>query len=263
MKRKYIPSNIFLCSLIALIFLSSVSYAAHPLITDDTETQGKGKFQVEVNGQYDYDKETENGVTTIETGREVASILSYGITDNIDVVLCLPYQWNKTRVGEGISSAENGISDLSVELKWRFYEKDGLRFALKPGFILPTGDDEKGLGTGRATYSAYFITTKEIGPWAFHLNLGYMRNENRVDERKDMWHASVASEVKLIDKLKLVTNIGMVKNHDKTSKTDPAFLLGGVIYSITDAFDINFGLKAGLNAPEADYSILAGTAFRF
>lgn len=37
--------------------LSSASFAAHPHITDDTGTQGKGKFQLEVNSEFAYDKE--------------------------------------------------------------------------------------------------------------------------------------------------------------------------------------------------------------
>lgn len=248
---------------IAVFVLSSASFAAHPLITDDTGTQGKGKFQVEINSEFSYDKETEEDVTIKETGRETATILSYGITDAMDVVLGLPYQWNKTWEDGEETSDEEGISDMSVELKWMFYESDGLSLALKPGITLPTGADEKGLGAGRATYSMFFITTKEIGPWAFHLNLGYAGNENRVDERKDIWHVSLASGVEAVKKLRLVANAGVEKNPDKASHTDPAFILGGIIYSITDDIDVDFGLKAGLNKPETDYSILTGINFRF
>jgi hypothetical protein len=43
----------------------------------------------------------------------------------------------------------------------------------------------------------------------------------------------------------------------------PAFILGGVIYSITESLDIDFGIKAGLNDVETDYAFLAGLAFRF
>jgi hypothetical protein len=40
------------------LLFHTVAWGAHPLITDDAGTQGKGKFQIEVNGQYDSDKET-------------------------------------------------------------------------------------------------------------------------------------------------------------------------------------------------------------
>ena len=98
---------------------------------------------------------------------------------------------------------------------------------------------------------------------AFHLNVGYIRNENKADERNDIWHASLAAEFEAKKDLKLVANIGVESNPDKTADTDPAFLLGGVIYSITEDFDMDFGVKAGLNEAETDYSLLAGIAFRF
>lgn len=246
-----------------MLFLAGNSYAAHPLITDDTGTQGKGKFQLEINGETGYDKEKEEGVTIKETGGEVAAAFSYGALDNLDLVVGLPYQWNKTKEDGDTVSDEDGISDMSFEAKWRFYDKDGLSLAVKPGITLPTGDDEKGLGTGKITYSLFFITTKEAEPWAFHLNIGYIRNENKSDEKQDIWHVSLASEMEAAKDLKLVANIGAEKNPDKTSSTDPAFILGGVIYSLTENIDIDFGVKFGLNKPETDLTLLAGTAIRF
>lgn len=260
--------RIFLISLSIVVFSTAPSFAAHPLITDDTGTQGKGKFQIEVNSEFTYDKETEEGLTIKETGGEVANVLSYGIVDNIDIVVSLPYQWTKTKENGEIVSDENGISDMSIEMKWRFFERDGLSLAFKPGIILPTGDEDKGLGNGRASYSIFFITTKEIKPWAFHLNLGYTYKEYKLDadreaNRKDIWHVSLASEVEVGKDLKGVANIGMERNPDKTSNTHPAFILGGLIYSVTDNLDIDIGIKGGLNKPETDFAILAGITVRF
>lgn len=254
--------------MVVLLFWPGSAFAAHPLITDDTGTQGKGKFQVETNSEITYDKEKAEGVTIKEIGSEVATVLSYGIRDNIDIVLCFPYQWFKIKEDGEVTSKENGISDISLELKWRFFEKDSMSFALKPGIAFPTGNEKKGLGTGKVSYGIFFITTKEIGPWAIHLNLGHTRNEYKLREdkesnRKDIWHASFASEVEVIKNLKAVANIGMERNSDKESNRPPAFILGGVIYSISENLDIDFGIKRGLNKPETYYAILAGIAFRF
>jgi hypothetical protein len=268
MKRSFL----FVVSIITLIQFICLSYgfAAHPLITDDTGTQGKGKFQVEVNSEFNYDKEKEDGLTTKETGGEIGTILSYGVLDNIDIVLGMPFQWFRIREKneETTKQRESGISDLSLEVKWRFFEKEGLSFALKPGINLPTGNEKKGLGNGRPSYTLTFITSKEIGPWALHLNLGYMRNEYKLREdkeanRKDIWHVSLASEVEMVKDLKLVGNIGMERNSEKALSRHPAFILGGLIYSISENIDVDFGVKAGLNKPETDFALLSGIAFRF
>jgi long-subunit fatty acid transport protein len=95
------------------------------------------------------------------------------------------------------------------------------------------------------------------------LNLGYKRNENTIDERKDIWHASLAGEFKITKTLKLIANIGAERNTDKSSDTNPAFILGGFIYSIRENMDIDFGVKGGLNKAEADITYLAGITLRF
>jgi hypothetical protein len=255
-------------TMVMTILMVSTSFAAHPLITDDTGTQGKGNFLLEVNSEFIYDKEREEGVRMKETGGEIATLFSYGITDNIDIVLGLPYQWFKIKEEGEVISNEDGLSDFSVELKWGFFEKDSLSLALKPGITLPTGNEKKGLGNGRPSYALTFITTKEIGPWAIHLNLGHTRNEYKLredkeDNRKDIWHASLASEVEVMKNLKAVANVGIERNSEKESNRHPAFILGGVIYTLLENFDIDFGIKRGMNKPEADYAILAGIALRF
>lgn len=259
---------IYFCMLIAMVIYSTIVFAAHPLITDDTGTQGKGKFQVEANCEFSYDKNREEGVKIKEIGWEIATIFSYGILDNIDIVLGMPYKWFRVEKDSELVAKERGISDLSLEVKWRFYEKDGFSFALKPGITFPTGEEEKGLGSGRPSFGLTFISTKEIGMWAFHLNAGYTRNgyklrEDKEANRKDIWHVSIASELEVIKNLKLVYDMGMERNSEKTSNTHPAFILGGVIYSITKNIDIDFGVKAGLNKPETDVTFLGGIAFRF
>ena len=238
--------------------LFTVSYAAHPLITDDTGTQGSGNFQLELNSEFSH--ENEDG--TEEDTFEIAPVLSYGIADMVDVVMGVPYQHIHHKEN-GRKNTENGVSDISLEIKWRFYDKDGLSFALKPGITLPTGDNDKGLGSGKVTHSTFFITTKEIQPWAFHLNLGYIRNENKSDERKDLWHASLAAGYGITEKITLVSNIGFERNVDRHVNTHPAFVLGGLIYSVSENLDIDCGVKGGLNKPESDYSVIAGLSLRF
>ncbi len=248
-----------------LFALAGKANAAHPLITDDTGTQGKGKVQLEIVGEYGHDKE--DGATTNSFVVPTIPVLSYGIANTADLVLSISDQRIETKQ-DGVTTTERGISDASIQVKWRFYEKDGLSFAVKPGVTLPTGDENKGLGNGRVSYSMFFITTKEIAPWAFHLNLGYIRNEYKLqaDEDanvKDIWHVSLASQVEVVKNLKAVADIGMERNSDKTSDTNPAFILGGFIYSITENLDVDFGVKGGLNKPETDISYLAGITVRF
>ncbi len=243
---------------ITLFMCAGVVSAFHPLITDDAGTQGKGKYLLEINGQYGHDKD--HG--TIQNTTPTATTLTYGVVNSLDVAVGVPYSLIRTKDDQG-TTHHDGFGDVGLSAKWRFYEKEGLNLALKPVITFPTGDKDTGLGTGRPTYSLFFITTKELNPWAFHLNLGYIGNENKLAQRVPLWHASLASEVEVVKKLKAVANIGVQRNIDKTSHTDPAFLLGGLVYSITGSTDIDAGYKYGLTRTEVDHTVLAGITFRF
>jgi hypothetical protein len=259
----YVMRFVGMLLLIGILVSPATTWAAHPLITDDSGTQGKGNFQLEVNGQYVRDDDTVSGVSVRSTGGQIATTLTYGIADTVDLVLGLPYRWSSIKEDGVTIYDETGISDTVFEVKWRFLEKDGLALALKPGVSFPTGDDEKGLGAGTTGYHLYFIASQEIAPWAFHLNIGYIRNENKLDEEKNLWHVSLATTYDVVENLKIVGNIGIEKNTDKTADNDPAFILGGLIYSISKSFDIDFGVKYGLTSSETDMSVMAGTSFRF
>ena len=249
----------------ALAAMPAPAWAMHPLITDDTETQGAGKYQLEMNAQCARDKTAAEGIETKVRHGEFEAALSFGVNDRTDIVVGLPYEREQSETG-GVISRERGFADMSVEAKWRFLEQDGISLALKPGLTFPTGNDEKGHGTGKVGYSAFIIAAKEAKPWSIFFNLGYIRNENKestVDERRDLWHVSLAVVRDLSERVKLVGNIGVETNPDKRSDTKPAFLLGGLVYAVTEHVDVDFGLKTGLNGAEMDYTVLIGSAFRF
>lgn len=232
--------------------------AMHPLITDDAGTVGKGHVQVELNYQFSHEKD--EGVK--EDEHEIESTLTYGLIDQIDLVLSLPFLFT-TSWEEGFRDREEGVGDLSFEVKWRFYECNGLSLAFKPGVSFPTGDEDQGLGAGRVGAGAFFIATQEWEPFAFHFNLGYMRNENKVDERKDLYHISLATEWEAAKWLTVVGNIGAEANTDRHSETPAAFILGGLVFPVAEWLELDIGIKGGLTEPEADYSLLAGMCFHF
>lgn len=253
-------STMLLCILLSA---PVAAWAMHPLITDDAGTQGKGKFQLEMNASYGTDKITDAGASVKTVEGALVVNLTYGAAETLDVFVEAPYAGWRAKADGAVLGSERGIADVSVGAKWRFFEKDGLCFAIKPGITIPNGDEDKGLGTGRAGYSAYLVATKEFEQAAVFLNLGYIRNENKADEEKNLWHASLAGTYEVVKKLKLAADIGMEKNTDKAAEQDPLFGLVGFIYSVNDDFDVSLGIKRGLNNAGTDLTLLAGVTMRF
>jgi len=247
-----------LLSGLVVLAMASASFGAIPLITDDTGTQGRGNFQLEIFGEYGHDRE---GIITTKTS-DLSATLTYGIIETVDIVLGIPYQAWSSDDSEFLAKW-SGIADLSLEAKWRFYEKQGLSLALKPGFTIPTGDAEKGLGAGRPTYHLFFIATKQMKPWEFDMNVGYLYNENTAGERKNIWSASLDAQVEVVRDLKVALDVGVATNPDSSSNTPPAYILGGLIWSIRENLDIGLGVKGGLTKPETDISVRGGITLRF
>jgi hypothetical protein len=252
----------------ALLLTVGTAFAAHPLITDDTGTQGHRKFQLEVNGEYGRDRESLDGIDTSETSAGLETVLSGGLTDTMDLVVAVPWVWSRVKEGGVVTSDVNGPGDLALELKWRFLEYKGFSLAVKPGMTFPTGNEKRGLGNGKVSYGATMIASQKLEPITLHLNLAYTHNEFKLDldkesSRRDIWHASLAATCEVLEDLQLVANVGMESNGDRGSHTWPAFVLGGAIYSLTENLDLDLGIKGGLNKQEPDLALMAGVAWRF
>jgi hypothetical protein len=262
-RTRIVPYFILLAFWSALTVRPETVWGALPLITDDAGTQGSGKFLIEVFGEYDWDREKSEGVAVRETDYFLGSTFTYGIAGPADLFVTALYQWVNVKYDGATVADANGVSDTLVGVKWRFFESSGLSLAIKPLVLVPTGDREKGLGTGKAAYSAFFIISKDSDPWEVHMNLGYIRNENMLGERKDIWHASMAALYEVGKHLKLCLDVGMETNRDKTSEIEPFYLLGGFIYAVNKDFELALGAKVASNRSETDYSVIPGATYRF
>lgn len=253
----------------AMLFAGQL-FASHPLITDDTGTQGRGKFQLELNGEHMNDRGmSHNGIWKADGG-QAATSLSWGLSNKIDLTANMHWQSSHLEENGVVTNNENGLGDSSLELKWRFLENidNGLSFALKPGISLPTGNDQKGLGNGKVSGDMVLISTYEGKLGALHGNVGYYHNAFRLDRdklacRSDIWQASLAAELNMTTQLCLVADVGVKTNQNKSSDTAPVFLIGGLIYSINDKLDLDVGVKDGLNKAETDSTVMAGMALKF
>ncbi len=245
-------------ALLACALSSAPVFAAHPLITEDTGTQGQGRFQLELTAELGSD--TERGVETRSAG--YATVLTYGLRDNLDVLVTLPYTRVRTEI-DGSATSAAGVGDVGLDAKWRFFERADLSVALKAGLSYPSGEETEGLGAGYWNYSVNLVTSYAHGPWGYHLHLGYWRNRNTLGEIPQIHHASVALTYQASDAWRLVADIGNDTSPDRSYEEDRVFLTLGAIFSLRENFDLDLGLRRALSDPEIDNTLLLGMAWRF
>jgi hypothetical protein len=234
------------------------AFGAHPLITEDTGTQGQGRFQLELTAELGHEEER----ALHEDGFDRAVVLTYGVLDNLDVLLTVPHTRNVVQE-DGLRTTDEGLGDIGLDAKWRFFEKDGVSVAVKPGVRFPTGDEDKGLGAGEFNYSVFLVTSFENDPWGYHIHIGYVRNRNVLDERNAIHHTSLAVTYAVRSDWQLVADLGNFTTPNPDFDEDTTFLILGAIYSVTDDFDLDFGVKRGVSEPETDVTWLLGLAWRF
>ncbi|MBT8387350.1 MAG: transporter [Ignavibacteria bacterium] len=238
--------------LITFILTFHHSFAGHPLRTDDARTIGKHSLQLELTPEvWKYASHSYLIIPLTST---------YGVTEKADIVLTILYS---SFYNSEFQSDLSGINDVALELKWRVLELENFALTLKPGLILPIGNNTIGLGAGKLGYSLLLITDQQLASLLVHFNIGYMRNENKLLERTDLWFTSLAAEIQVANSLLLVAEIGTYSNRDVIAEGHPVFVLGGVVYSIADGIDIDLGLQKGLNKHESDLAVLTGITVLF
>jgi hypothetical protein len=83
----------------------------HPLIGEDTATQGSGRFELEIGNAW-----TRDGS---DRSFELGPQLSYGVLPQLDAILRPIWRDQRSTI-DGAVFHTRGAGDTAVDLKWRF-----------------------------------------------------------------------------------------------------------------------------------------------
>lgn len=232
---------------LALLITAEGVQGAHPLLTEDTLTQGKGGWQLEVNGerQKDPQPEGEPPVRALQSG----TTLSYGLTDTIDLKIDMPYVRHQ------------GMLDVGIGAKWRFYEAGKLKFGTIGGLFLPTGDEQKGLGAGKTNAGILGIVFWEGDKWEFQSHAGVRSNRNTIGQRDTLGHFSGAALYRPTPEWWLLVDLAWDSNPNTAGGTLQNTVYG-VIWSVTKDIDLDVGVRKG-NGAAVDTAVLFGVTLRW
>jgi hypothetical protein len=229
------------------------AHAAHPLVSDDTGTQGNANWQLEFNGE-ETAKQDENGRHQLWN-----ATLTRGFGEYVDAYVNAPYTHLQTRTDDN----GDGIGDVEVGIKWRFVERGPLSLALKPKLTMPTGNDSRGLGTGRVGTGATLLAQVDVARVSVLANAGLAYQPNRQGDLRSVWAVSAAALYKATDTLQLVADVGMSRNTESTAGANPAFVIAGAIYSPKRWLDLDVGYRHGLNDQTYRHSVIGGVTVRW
>lgn len=259
--------------LLALSISIIFTGAAHAglLNTDGAEPVEPNHVEVEINGSYMTDNSKRGSVTTRSRSTDGDISVTAGITKGLDIAFSLPYTFgSREKLNGELTSRTDGFNDMTVDLKFQFLDLDGLKLAIKPGIILPTGKSSEGLSDEKFGFAAALLATKEFhgGKSVLHANADYGRHNFKDDAvrdatRPDFFTFSIACEAEADESLKFAVEMGVASNSNKADNTPHAYGTVGAKYVIVKALEGYAGIKAGLTSPEADLAALFGLVLKF
>jgi hypothetical protein len=234
-----------------LLAVSTTAKAAHPLITEDTGTQGVGNAEL----QFGFSWTRDGGDRAFSFQPQ----LSYGVLTTVDLIV--QPQWLTVRTLGSDSS--RGFGDTVMDAKWRFYGDTPLSFAVRAGATFPTGEGDLSQLNGKPSAHALLVTNVDLAPLTIDGNVGYIRNRSAPGLRTDLYHASAAAVFAANDELSLVADTAFDSNPDPLRPNWPGVLLVGAIYTLRPGLDIDFGYQTRLNHAAPAQQLLLGITYRW
>ena len=261
------PVPVLSAAVSVMIFLwCGSAFATHPLLGEDTGTQGPGRVLVESNVNYLKDNEFKSTAVPVA--------LTAGVGENIDAAVEMPYLLLHPSPVTGRD--ESGFSDVVFKFKHRFFErekKNGEKeqfeqsLAYQVLYLQPTGDEEKGLGAGSSRWGARLISTSEWETVEINANVGYessgkaLRRGNVSFDNALLF--SIAAEYERVKPWEPVVELAVIRVKEPAGHSRIVTALFGMIYEPSEEFYVDAGVRIGLNSTSEDYALLAGFGYKF
>lgn len=241
---------------IAIFFLlvcPKLVLAGRPLSTDDAGTVERGHLELEYGYQY---------VNAADNEYNWSSCIKYGLGQRWDLGVEIPYQYLEVSSGDDA----DGLNDIILSSKYRFFEESENRPALALSFSIKTdsGNDDKGLGTGAKDYAVNAIFSKQLETVGSHVNLGYTYvGAPEGEKHDDLFSYALALEYRLSDRLNLVGELAGETNFDGDFDDNAFSGLTGFNYAFSDIATFDFGAGLGISEASSDYSLTCGLTLSF
>jgi hypothetical protein len=237
--------------LIAALSLRAVcAHAGHPMLSEDTGTQGSRNFELEL-GQ---DWSRLDGLHVFLFQPQ----LSIGASPTFDLIVQPSWLRESGSVGEPVQ----GLGDTNVDFKWRFFGAAPLSLGVRAGLELPTAQHGLGLRPGHIDSHAILVGTIDTAPWTVDMNAGYSHDDSFPTARSDLFHFSVALLYSLSARTVLVFDTAADTNPDETQPSWMGVVLFGAIYTVRPGLDVDAGFRAPLNPGAPAQQWLVGITYR-
>jgi len=226
--RKYCP---FLALFLFNLLLPNPVSAGAPFLTDDPET-------LDYKHQEVYLFSTVDKTSDSETIQGPAVEYNYGALPNLELHVMAPLEYYSPPQDD---LSHYGIGDMEVGAKYRFITEtdDRPQVGIFPALELPTGDTDRGLGSGRTWYKLPLWIQKSWGDWTIDGGGGYALNDS--PGTRNYGFGGLSIQRKFSEHLSLGGEIFAQEASDVGERGFTLFNVGGT-YNFTSNFSVLFSV---------------------
>lgn len=233
-----------------MVIATSGAYAGHPMLSEDTGTQGRGNAELELGHAWSRD----HGASIFLFQPQ----LSYGTSSKFDLII----QPSWTMVDAPDAGRERGLGDTNLDFKWRFYGAAPWSLGVRAGLEVPTAQSDLGLPAHKVSPHGLLVLTADFTPLTLDANLGYSRVPDYLGARPDLLHFSAAATYAANERLFFVLDMAVDSNPDSQQSLPPAVALLGLIYTARPGLDLDVGYRGRLNTAAPIRQWLLGITYR-
>jgi hypothetical protein len=178
MEKKIIPVILIVSTILLILLNPAALLAGPPFFTDDPEPVEYRHMEFYIASQSRF----------TEDAKEITAPhfeINYGIIPDVQLHLITPFLYTK----DNGDVKHYGYSDTEAGIKWRFIQETDYipMVGIFPIVELPTGDEGKGLGNGKAQYFLPVWIQKKRDQWSSYGGGGYWINPGKGN--KNYWFA--------------------------------------------------------------------------
>jgi len=243
-------ATVIAAGLFILIVGIGKTWAGPPFLTDDPEPVDYQHGEFYLGSQFAKDKDVATG--SIISGAAPLIEINYGIVPNVQLHVISPFAYNKPH-GEAM---QYGYEDTELGVKYRFLNNEDAHFMMAtfPMLEVPTGDSDKGTGTGHTRYFIPLWLQKSWGPWTTYGGGGWWRNPG--DGNKNYWFFGWELQRDMSKTLTLGAELFTQTKAADDAKSRVGFNVGTIV-NVTDDHHVLFSVGSDINGDNRFSAYLA------
>lgn len=133
---------------------------------------------------------------------------------------------------------------------------------MRVGANIPTGDGDKGLGSGKMSPHAILMTTYNSESWMLGANLDYA-HDLLVGDRRNRWGATAAAVYSVRDGFRVSAELGALANPDASKSSSLTVARFGASATVTRRLDVDAGNQGRLRRAAPVQIVLTGATVRW